>query len=507
MYQVTFIKDIRYPTYEVIHSPFINDSKLNAGVITQAINFINTLQLDMTYENRGYGEAKTLLSHVLVENIKTREVEFRGRVLDYEDDMDSEGLHTQAWMCESEIAYLKDSQQQHYEFRGTPLELYTLQINYHNSQVDDYQKFGVGRFEVEDPNDFMYVYLNAEESTLESIYRTIIDKLGGELVIRRVGGINYLDVVRRNSHDSDEDIVLSRNLMSVSRRVDATQIVTRLTPLGERIESEDEDATDASQERLTIKSVNNGIPYITHEELRKEFGIRGGREIWDDVTTASRLMTNGLNWLNNQKLILNQYKIEALDLFNIGKGVESYKVGNTHRTINPVMALDERLRIIGKTIDIVDPLNSSLTIGDKFKSLLDYQLERDKMERQVGILQGRLEGLSRSYSQIRAAYSDISEQIGKVQQDLVMVDIESLPTELQNIHAELQTIAAAIEALARYGPATPSEDGLMPALDKAKLDRISVYSSVDLNQLVANLNSLSARVDALEPPEEPPTEP
>src|SRR5699024_10562809 len=121
-------------------------------------------------------------------------------------------------------------------------------------------------------------------------------------------------------------IKIAKNLKSISRSVDPTEIITRLTPLGTRIESEDEDATDASEARLTIEDVNNGLPYIDREDLIEEFGVIGGSMTWDDITLPNRLLSTGRNWINNQKVALYQYEISALDLSLIGLDIDSFDV-------------------------------------------------------------------------------------------------------------------------------------------------------------------------------------
>src|SRR5699024_7763111 len=153
------------------------------------------------------------------------------------------------------------SQQRHLEFRGTPEELFETILDYHGQQVEDYKRFEPGTFEVTTSTDNIYIYLSAESDTFEEIEDKILDCVGGELQIRKENGIRYLDVLERVGSDKSTEIEIAKNLRSMSQSVDPTEIITRLTPLGERIESEDEEATDASEARLTIEEVNNGIPY------------------------------------------------------------------------------------------------------------------------------------------------------------------------------------------------------------------------------------------------------
>src|SRR5699024_7065181 len=154
----------------------------------------------------------------------------------------------------------------------------------------------------------------------------ILGRVGGELQIRKENGVRYLDVLERVGELKQTPIKIAKNLKSMSRSIDPTEIITRFTPLGTRVESEDEDATDASEARLTIEEVNNGLPYIDDPALIAEFGIQGGSKTWDDITLPSRLLSTGNNWLANQKVAHTQYEISAVDLSLIGLDIDEFDV-------------------------------------------------------------------------------------------------------------------------------------------------------------------------------------
>src|SRR5699024_695621 len=107
---------------------------------------------------------------------------------------------------------------------------------------------------VTNPTDNVYRYLGYE-NTYETIKDKLIKRLGGYIQARReVDGL-YLDYLEEvGEYIESTPIRLSHNMQSIDYEVDPTEIVTRLVPLGERIESEDEDAADASEARLTIES-------------------------------------------------------------------------------------------------------------------------------------------------------------------------------------------------------------------------------------------------------------
>lgn len=495
MYKVTIIND---GVETVIHSPYVNELKLESGKIKKEINKIDSFEMAFYLNSPAYGKIKPLKTLINVLNLKTNKYDFEGRVLGPSKNMDSSGLFDESYECEGELGYLHDSVQKHREFRGSPKELLTELLAYHNSQVEDYKKFYVGNVTVEDPNDYIYVYTSAEKSTFETIKEKLLDRLGGELQIRKENGVRFLDYLERVGEDKSTEIKLAKNLLSMSVDVDPTDIITRLTPLGTRIESEDEQATDASEARLTIESVNNGVPYIDSEELKAEFGIQGGSVTWDDVTDATNLLSKGRTYLSSQKTSLNQYKIAALDLFLIGLDIDYLDVGNSYPVINPVMGIDERLRIIGKSININEPQNSDLTIGDKFKTLSEYQSDANKSAKQVVDLQSTVNRQSQTIAVLKTELTAVNEEVQEVQQTIAENDIPALEQAVADLQTAIANLQTAINNLPTYELATTSKDGLMSKADKAKLNMITVTKSVNLDTLNTKLDDLVTRVEALE---------
>src|SRR5699024_3669864 len=139
------------------------------------------------------------------------------------------------------------------------------------------------------------------------------------------------------------------NLKSISRDIDPTNIITRLIPLGGTLESEDEEATDASQARLTIESVNNGKDYIVDETALATFGVITRSVTWNDITQPSTLKTRVQQYLRDNNRVKTSYQLDTLDLSLIGLDIDSFDVHNYYPVINPLMDINEHLRVIGKT--------------------------------------------------------------------------------------------------------------------------------------------------------------
>lgn len=513
MYRVKIYQGYNDREGITIHSPHMNGQKLLSGVAKDEINKIDTFNFSFSGDNVANGQLRPFLTFIDVLNTLTGEYIFEGRILKPQNEMDNEGLVTYSWLAEGELAYLHDSQQRHYEFRGTPIEGVTVILDYHNNQVDEHQRFEVGNIEVTNNTNNLYFYLSAEQDTFQSLKEKILDALGGEMQIRKENGVRYLDILNRIGEKKETDIMLSKNLISMSQTVDPTDVVTRLTPLGTRIETEDEDATDASQARLTIESVNNGLPFIDRPDLIAQFGYQGGSYTWDDITLPENLLNAGRQRINNQRLVLNQYQVDAYDLSVIGLTIDSFKKGNSHRLINPVMHIDEVLRIVGTSKDIINVDKSGITIGDKFKSTYEYQADANRNFAKVAQLQSELNSVNRKVNeQVRT----INKKIVVINKTLDEGDLPSLVESINDLQDAIIDLNIIVEGIPSYGLARPDYSGLMPMGDKQKVDYLTVTEEtnldlmrnklslltldeeVDLNNLVAEFNTLKQKVEDLE---------
>ena len=225
-----------------------------------------------------------------------------------------------------------------------------------------------------DNNDSLYRYLGYDK-TFNTIKEKLIDRLGGELRVRYEDGIRYLDYVQAIGELKETEIVLSKNLITLEQERDPSEIITRLIPLGEKLED--------SEARLTIESINDGLNYIDDVEAIEEFGIIADSVSFDNVTIVENLLSKGKAYLKENNRIKKKHKIDALDLSIIGLDIDSFNIGNAHRVVNPVMGIDEELRIIEKTLDINSPQSSSFTVGDKFEDIKDYQLDTINTAKEV----------------------------------------------------------------------------------------------------------------------------
>lgn len=193
-----------------------------------------------------YGRIQKLKSIITV--YQGGDLVFRGRVLDDESGFYNEKHIT----CEGELAFLLDSVQRPYDYTGTIEGYLNLLVDSHNAQVEESKWFTVGKVTVTDPNDYI-VRSNIEYVNIwEEMQRKLLDLLGGYIVVRHEGYINYIDYLQDFTLLSPQKITFGENLLDLKRIRKGADIATALIPLGAKLQDGEGKDTDA---RLTIAEI------------------------------------------------------------------------------------------------------------------------------------------------------------------------------------------------------------------------------------------------------------
>ena len=427
------------------------------GTIHKEINAVDDFSFLISANNPGIHKINALSTLVEVINTKTNELEFKGRVLLPVPNMDSNGLISMKVTCESELGYLMDSIAMYAEFHDISVRDYLSKlIENHNNQVSADKRFEVGIIEI---TANLYRYWSYG-TTLETIKEDLIDKLGGEIRIRYENNVRYLDYLNEIGSHSNTEIRLAKNLITLEQEQDPTELVTRLIPLGSKLEDSDE--------RLTIGSINNGLNYIDDTDLISKFGIIVKTETWDDVTEQTNLLRKGQEFLKNNNKIKKAHKVSALDLSLIGLDFESFKVGNYHPVINELMGIDEDLRIVAQKIVIESPESSDLTIGDEFVNLKDYQLKADRTQKKLEKVSDTLNStvnvvtnVTNEVINLNGVVTDTVENLGNTNDNLL-----ELTKSIQSINDNTNAALRGIEEL------------------KKNVEQISIELNNDRNTLI-----------------------
>lgn len=332
------------------------------GQIKEGVNAISSFTFQISEKNAEYNNIYPFATLVKVFDTKKQKYAFEGRVLTQTRSMEENGFCQKEYVCEGEMGYLVDSVQE-YESLSVPTDVYFKKLlEVHNKQVEEYKKIypGIISENLIITKERVINY----ESTWKNINDNLIAKYGGELRLRKDDGKSYLDYLSETGENSSVEIRLAHNLKSMNEETSFEGFYTRIVPLGTKLKEKDESGNEMeSGKRLGITEINDGKNYVQDDELVEKYGIITGFLIDDDITIAAHLITKAQKELVNQRLTVSN-TLNAYDLYYLGLDMDNFEVGNRHLVTNEKLDMSYQARIIEKTTDINNPIESSITIGD-----------------------------------------------------------------------------------------------------------------------------------------------
>ncbi len=359
---------------KLLHETNVNSRfRLSSGSFTEEVNKVPSFSFSIPVSNPMFvNDINDRTDTIKVVNTVTGETEFEGTVLTHSESMDRNGRLLKEVAAEGFLGFLCDSVQLYKTYKATrPVDFLTALLAAHNAQCPEKQ-INLGAVDITE-SEYTSDKTTAYRTTLEEIKVNLIDRIGGEIQIRCEKDRLYLDYLERIGTEKATPIKLADNLVSINVDTDSTNIITRLIPLGCQLDE------GASAQRLTIESVNGGIAYIDDEEAIQRFGIIVGKVEFDDITLPENLIKKGREYLKNNNRIRKAYKAEALDLSVVYKSRGSIRCGNIHPFNNKLFGIDEKLRIMKRTVDIYKPYTPVLQIGDKTESITDIAARQAKL--------------------------------------------------------------------------------------------------------------------------------
>ena len=390
---------------------------------------------------------------------------YSGRVLS--DEIDFYGSRTIE--CEGELSYLLDSIQRYHEYHDISVrDYFTDLIANHNLDVESRKEFTVGQVTVVDNNDSLYRY-STYENTWKTIEDRLISRLGGYIRIRHENGQRLIDYVESYGHTNEQVIRFGENILDLIQEVDCGSLATVIVPLGKRDEETDE--------RLTIKSVNDGKDYIEDPDAIAKYGRIVKTVEYDDVELPENLLRKGREVLNRQKLLVPSITITAIDLHLLDVDIERCKVGDNIRVISEPHGLDDFMVIQKIYLDLLHPENSKLTLGATLLTLAS------SMSRGTAAV---LTSLQENFTAFRHVVTDklqaTNADVGALHADLAEVD--NLLAQKANV-TDLNATNANVAAL-------QAADAQIQHLVAEKA------AITDLNATNANVSSLQASTANIE---------
>ena len=440
MYIVKLINGINET---IIHG---NIEKITNGKIKEEINAIPSFSFSIYPNNAGYQLLTPFYTKVEVYDEKHQHIAFDGRVLVVEPSMDSSGLILKRVTCEGKLAYLNDTIQEYCVPKNwTTKGLLQQILKVHNARVDVSKVINLGNVQAVDANDNIYVGIQYD-SSWKTLVEKLVKKSGGEFQFRNVNGTLYLDYLKQIGEEKSTSIVLAKNMQSITQKIDSSSLITRLYPYGAKIKAKDESGNEKeTEERLSISSVNGGKPYVEDAEYLSRYGVVETTQFWDDVNSLEILKSKGVAWLKENNRITVSYEIDAFDLSLIDVDSDELTVGNIYPVRNELLDIDEKLRVISRTIDVIEPHKTTLEFGSKKQTLTNMQTSINQyvVETVEKNVKANAEITQSNIDNTRKYAAEITEDA----KSTVVKMVESTNDELKETKLKVKSNGSAIEAM------------------------------------------------------------
>jgi hypothetical protein len=343
----------------LLHSE-MDDYRLLDVVLSMEVNTPGSLKFTALPDHPNIGTLTKLKPVIKV--LKNGVPYWKGRIVDTALDI---GNLAEVY-CEGKLKVFEDTLIRPAVFDGTAAQVFSAIISSHNAQVTDVQKLMAGTVTV---TGDAYLKAQAYESTYSKI-QELITSFGGYLRIRYESDGDYIDWLSDFETAASQTITLGKNMLDLSQDVSAQNTYTACIPLGGKlIDSEG----NTLEERLDVKSLI-GVDYIFDADKVNELGIRFApinETTWDDISTPSALLAKGQAYLDGKVKMAGTLQITAVDLALTSPDIDSFGFCEYITVNSPYHAISEDYLLSKMEIDITNPANTKITLGEKVLTMTD----------------------------------------------------------------------------------------------------------------------------------------
>lgn len=357
----------------VFYHPSLSKLAITEARISEDAESIDSLTLSVPHNHPYLTSIKPMQSVIVCK--KNDETVFEGRALD--DGSDFYNTHT--WTCESCLAYLKDTVQPPYSYKGTLRGLLEYFISVHNEAVEDKKKFTVGNVTVTDDNDYISYSSSGFSVTLDAIRDKLIKTHGGYLRVRYTDSGKVLDYLADFSTHSLQTVEFGKNLLDVKISRDHTERASALIPLGALIKETDAEGQEIeTNRRVDITSVNDGKNYVCDEDAVSEIGWIWTSEIWEDVTLPGNLLRKAKARMQELSKGVTSMELTIVDESDAGADIGDIRARMYVRCISKPHGIDGTYLCLSRTVDYLNPAGNTITIGASGITLSSASAKQDQ---------------------------------------------------------------------------------------------------------------------------------
>lgn len=411
---------------QLMFDPRVDELKVSDLKLNLEVNTAGTFNFTIYPSHPLYDNINKLKS--VIEVYQDNILLFRGRPLN--DQLDF--YNVKKVICEGDLAFLNDSIQRPYEYSGTVSDYLEQLIVNHNAEVTEDRQFTLGNVTVIDANDYITRADSSYPKTWETIKTKLLDLLGGYIMVRRQGGINYIDYLDDSTATSLQTIRLGENLIDVNQSREGQEIYTAIVPLGATLKDE-----DGKDYQIDIKSVNGGLDYIYDEEAVEQYGYIFRMLEFKDITLPNNLLIKAQQTLAEAIGTVTSIDLKAIDLNMLDVNIDDFRIFEKVKVESTIHQLDEYYLIKKLSLDLTNPRNNSLSIGRTYKSFTERQYDAENVIRTISKDYVKNEAVQEIKSEIQTVSSNITQEADNIR--LQVAEGYTAKTEFSQYKSEVGT--------------------------------------------------------------------
>ncbi len=328
-------------------------------------------------------------------------------------------------------------------------------IENHNSQVQRFQRFKLGKVTVSDPNNYIFREDSDYKSTWDILKSKLFESsLGGYLCIRYEADGNYIDYLAEFDEVNPQPIEYGKNLLDLKTETDSSETYSAIIPIG--------------AEGLTIQDIADGD--VTEDIVKTGdtlYSVSAVEQIgwiyapvsdtkWDNVTIAENLIARGTNWLSGAIAPVESLDITAVDLHFTDSQIESFRIYKNVYVDSQPHNRSETLPLTKLDIDMENPQNTKLHVGRSGRSFVaDSSLEELKEEVKADSKKTN-ESINSIKEDVKTDTEQTTELLGAFEAHSTNAVIHTTAEERRLLNEKIADLESRLEAL--ESPVEPDID-------------------------------------------------
>lgn len=375
--------------------------------LTREVSKGGSLVFTMTRDHAQYNMLQKLSTVVQVRR-DGKEI-WRGRVLKHEADF----YNRRVVYCEGALSYFNDSSITPFNYKGTLSQFLQHIVDAHNDQVKSKMKcFQLGTVTAALGN-LQVQFGDADQYGVGEDYGKVWDILD-KLVLKVFGGyfycgfdaatgynvLNYCDQAYEEKRETAQEIEYGRNLLNLNETTDATDLYTRIYPIGNKHTVDTskwyyklmwwrDPSKDKHEERWGIMETDaatvaqylpaSGYSYnleegwIQNDTAVQKFGIIT-RIVEFDTDSANDTFAAGVQALQQNYAMKTSYVIRAVDLVDAGYDTDRLDFAMYSHIISAPHSVDAIMLCTKLVEPLEKPAQKEFTFGMTRRTLTDRQV-------------------------------------------------------------------------------------------------------------------------------------